>query len=80
MENNLQTLLSSYKGTTSIIAPIAIGVKAFNLNSYDCHCSSDDCYGNDCYDCHCSSNDCTDCYDCHCSSNDCASDCMGPQN
>ena len=82
MEKCLQTLLDSYKGT-SIIAPIAIGVRTFHhsqLFSYNCHCGSDDCAGNDCYDCHCTSDDCVDCYDCHCGSDDCASDCIGPSN
>lgn len=82
MEKCLQTLLNSYKGTENI-APIAIGVRASNARqffSYNCHCASDDCAGNNCYECHCSSDDCAgnNCYDCHCSSDDCAGDCMGP--
>lgn len=78
MKNLLQQLLQQYKGT-SILAPLAIGVRNYNRKNfyaYDCHCGSDDC--TDCYDCHCSSDDCTDCYDCHCSSDDCVGDCIGP--
>lgn len=85
MACNLQELLESYKGT-SIVAPIAVGVRAtnrkMNFFSYNCHCSSDDCAGNNCYDCHCSSDDCVgnNCYDCHCSSDDCGGNCFGPSH
>lgn len=71
--SNLSQLLSRYMGT-SLLAPIAIGVKASNqklshISRFDCHCSTDDC--DDCYNCHCSSDDCDDCYDCHCGTDDC---------
>lgn len=71
----LKDLLTNYMGTT-VLAPIAVGVRNARVLNYDCHCGSDDC--RDCYDCHCGSDDCTDCYDCHCSSDDC-SDCIGPE-
>lgn len=74
MKQALSMLLQRYKGT-DVVAPIAVGVRAFN-HQYDCHCGVDDC--NDCYNCHCSTDDCTDCYDCHCGLDDCAGDCIGP--